>query len=108
MLGSGLQFENVRGEDRFYIPVKARKRYNNQHKQARRASNNDANESPKEHQNSSEKPSFERSLTPTSNLDRLLEFTTPSVPAQYFSKVDHFFMFICLALFWMLEKLSKM
>ncbi|KAM1340682.1 hypothetical protein ACFX2H_039041 [Malus domestica] len=86
MLGSGLQFGNVRGEDRFYIPVKARKRYNNQHKQSRRASKNDPNESPREHQNSSEKPSFERSVTPTSNLDRLLEFTTPSVPAQYFSK----------------------
>lgn len=111
MLGSGLQFGNVRGEDRFYIPVKARKRYNNQQKQARKAKN-DANEnpkelpkskvvvsekrSPKEPPNTLAKPSSESSVKPSSNLDRLLESTTPSVPAQYFSKVDHIFMFYLL------------
>ncbi|KAI5338410.1 hypothetical protein L3X38_017681 [Prunus dulcis] len=92
------------GEDRFYIPVKARKRYNNQQKQARKAKN-DANEnpkelpkskvvvsekrSPKEPPNTLANPSSESSLKPSSNLDRLLESTTPSVPAQYFSKGLH-------------------
>ncbi|KAI5323174.1 hypothetical protein L3X38_032246 [Prunus dulcis] len=71
------------GEDRFYIPVKARKRYNNQQKQARKAKN-DANEnpkelpkskvvvsekrSPKEPPNTLAKPSSESSLKPSSNV----------------------------------------
>ncbi|KAJ7970348.1 Protein of unknown function (DUF789) [Quillaja saponaria] len=99
MLGSGLQFGGVRGDDRFYIPVKARKN-RNQNKQVRRAKNEDG-ESPdssakgkiigSENRNSNGpsntflKPSSP-SVAPSTNIDRLLEFTTPLVPAQYFSK----------------------
>lgn len=97
MLGTGLQFGTVRGEDRFYIHVKARKSNQNQQKQARRAMKSDKSESPdsstktqvmdsSEDRNSTQ-PS-EPSITPSSNLERLLESTTPFVPAQYFSKVD--------------------
>lgn len=95
MLGTRLQFGNVRGEDRFYIPVKARKRYNQQQKQPRKAKNDvsdspkvavSENRSDKDTQNSLAKPSSDPPLSPSSNLDRFLESTTPSVPAQYFSK----------------------
>ncbi|KAF3438590.1 hypothetical protein FNV43_RR21353 [Rhamnella rubrinervis] len=98
MLGAGLQFGTVRGEERFYIPVKARKNYNQQ-KQARRTKN-DKNESPdtnskmvasenrnpKEASNSNKKQFLEPSITSAGNLDRFLESTTPLVPAQYLSK----------------------
>ncbi|KAJ0960176.1 hypothetical protein J5N97_002043 [Dioscorea zingiberensis] len=67
------------GEDRFDIAGKARKRYNQQQKQARKAKN-DANQSPKESkvvvseiketQNSIAKPCSDPTLTPRSNLDR--------------------------------------
>ncbi|EXC25170.1 hypothetical protein L484_013258 [Morus notabilis] len=99
MLGTGLQFGTVRGEDRFYIPVKARKnnnQNNNQQKQIRRLkSDNKNNESPDASTKSmasdcrnpiSEEPSSQPSITPSSNLERFLESTTPFVPAQYFSK----------------------
>nr|XP_024929219.1 uncharacterized protein LOC107418612 isoform X2 [Ziziphus jujuba var. spinosa] len=98
MLGTGLQFGTVRGEESIYIPVKARKNYNQQ-KQGRKPKsekneNPDTNSkmvasdnrSPKEASNSSKKQLLEPSITPTGNLDRLLESTTPLVPAQYFSK----------------------
>lgn len=98
MLGTRLQFGNVRGEDRFYIPVKARKRYNQQQQKQARKAKNDVSDSPKvavsenrsdkDTQNSLAKPSSDPSLSPSSNLDRFLESTTPSVPAQYFSKVE--------------------
>lgn len=100
MLGTGLQFGTVRGEESIYIPVKARKNYNQQ-KQGRKPKsekneNPDTNSkmvasdnrSPKEASNSSKKQLLEPSITPTGNLDRLLESTTPLVPAQYFSKVN--------------------
>lgn len=110
MLGTRLQFGNVRGEDRFYIPVKARKRYNQQQKQSRKAKNDvsdspkvavSGNRSDKDTQNSLAKPSSDPSLSPSSNLDRFLESTTPSVPAQYFSKVDLYALFTSLFV-WML------
>ncbi|KAK9266350.1 hypothetical protein L1049_003499 [Liquidambar formosana] len=102
MLGTGLQFGH--GEDRFYIPVKARKNQNRkqqQKRQSQRAQSN-GNESstlstkskvvnsdkrnPEESSNSMPKPSSEPSSTPYSNLDRFMEATTPLVPAQYFSE----------------------
>ncbi|KHN12474.1 uncharacterized protein LOC114421554 [Glycine soja] len=108
MLGTALQFSGVRGEDRFYIPVKARKNQN-QRKQSHRAKNNepenadlasknkvDVSENSNNNSNSksksdsnlnqSLKPTLSPSVEAVSNIDRFLEFTTPSVPAQYFSK----------------------
>lgn len=93
MLGSGLRFGALRGEDRFYVPVNARKNQNQQ-KQARRAKKGDETDSldssrkSKDPSNSLAKPSLEQSVKPVKNLDRFLESTTPLVPAQYFSKVD--------------------
>ncbi|KAG5015211.1 hypothetical protein JHK82_020898 [Glycine max] len=108
MLGTALQFSGVRGEDRFYIPVKARKNQN-QRKQSHRAKNNepenadlasknkvDVSENSNNNSNiksksdsnlnQSLKPTLSPSVEAVSNIDRFLEFTTPSVPAQYFSK----------------------
>lgn len=98
MLGAALQIGGVRGDDRFYIPVKARKNQN-QRKLAQRAKNgkNECDDStsktkvvPSESRNSNE-PSHSFTKTPSSqpacNIDRFLESTTPLVPAQYFSKV---------------------
>lgn len=93
MLGTGLRFGALRGEDRFYVPVKARKNQNQQ-KQARRANKGDETESvdssrkSKDPSNSLAKPSLEQSVKPVKNLDTFLESTTPLVLAQYFSKVD--------------------
>ncbi|PON38952.1 hypothetical protein PanWU01x14_308670 [Parasponia andersonii] len=92
MLGTGLQCGTVRGEDRFYIPVKARKNHNQQ-KQARRAKS-DKSGSPDSSTMSkvmdSDSKSFnepsEPSITPSNNLERFLESTVPFIPAQYFSK----------------------
>lgn len=100
MLGTRLQFGTVRGEERYCTPVKGRKNYNQQ-KQGRKPKC-DKNENPdtkskmvasesrnpKEASNSTEKQLLEPSITPTGNLDRFLESTTPLVPAQYFSKVN--------------------
>ncbi|KAK8692675.1 hypothetical protein V6N13_070282 [Hibiscus sabdariffa] len=111
MLGAGLQFGKVRGEDRCYIPVKARKNPNKkqQHKLkqdvvkeddeksnskssaslAKSKTNNNNNEkkvNPKKTLVSSTTPGSEESMVLRSNLERFLESTTPSVPAQYFSK----------------------
>ncbi|KAJ7975155.1 Protein of unknown function (DUF789) [Quillaja saponaria] len=99
MLGTGLQFGGVRGEDRFYMPVKARKNQNH-NKQVRRVKN-DETESPdssakskivtSENRNSNGpsntilKPSSPPVMH-SSNIDKLLEFTTPLVPARYISK----------------------
>ncbi|RYR64131.1 hypothetical protein Ahy_A03g010264 isoform E [Arachis hypogaea] len=102
MLGTALQFRGVRGEDRFYIPVKARKNQN-QRKQLHRPKNaaepETTDSAPKtklldsENNNSNDeslcslsKPSPCESVETASNIDRFLESTTPLVPAQYFSK----------------------
>ncbi|MBA0616655.1 hypothetical protein Godav_026157, partial [Gossypium davidsonii] len=115
MLGAGLQFGKVRGEDRFYIPVKARRNQNQKQQQKPKqeavkedneksnskssasltkskdlasGNNNNKNINPKKTLASSTIPSSEESRVSRSNLERFLESTTPSVPAQYFSKVD--------------------
>ncbi|KAK7359499.1 hypothetical protein VNO77_01459 [Canavalia gladiata] len=100
MLGTALQFGGVRGEDQFYIPVKARKSQN-QRKQAQRAKNADAgnadisskskldaseNNNPNQSLCSPTKPTLSPSVDSVSNIDRFLDSTTPLVPAQYFSK----------------------
>ncbi|KAG7023306.1 hypothetical protein SDJN02_14331 [Cucurbita argyrosperma subsp. argyrosperma] len=86
MLGTALQFGGIKGEDRFYIPVRARKSYNQQ-KPSRRPTKTDETETPSsEVVASTTTPS--KPLTPQSksNLERFLDATKPSVPAQYFSK----------------------
>ncbi|KAL0536491.1 hypothetical protein IC582_025440 [Cucumis melo] len=45
MLGTALQFGGIKGEDRFYIPVRARKNYNQQ-KPSRSPTKTDETESP--------------------------------------------------------------
>lgn len=103
MLGTGLQFGKVRGEDRFYIPVKARKNQNQLQKQASERSRNDAfgspdlsmkretsvsdNGKPKDAADLIDGPTHDPSAGSRSNLERFLESTTPSVPVQYLSKV---------------------
>ncbi|KAG4991973.1 hypothetical protein JHK87_025430 [Glycine soja] len=101
MLGTALQFGCVRGDDRFYIPVKARKNQN-QRKPVQRekgvgetertdsvskrelvaSENGNSNES----SYSLKKPSSCPSVEPASNIDRFLESTTPLVTAQYLAK----------------------
>ncbi|TKY44739.1 hypothetical protein E2542_SST31017 [Spatholobus suberectus] len=100
MLGTALQFGGVRGEDRFYIPVKAR-RNRNQRKPVQREKGGDTESGDSvsknqlvasENGNSNEssyllnKPSSCSSVEPASNIDRFLESTTPLVPAQYLAK----------------------
>ena len=88
MLGTALQFGGIKGEDRFYIPVRARKSYNQQ-KPSRRPTKTDETETPSSKVvASTTTPS--KPLTPQSksNLERFLDATKPSVPAQYFSKVN--------------------
>ncbi|CAK8578307.1 unnamed protein product [Lathyrus sativus] len=94
MLGTALQFGGVRGgggDDRVYIPVKARKNQN-QRKQAQKAKNGeeeiadsafDDNNNPKQCLDS---PSTVPSVESVSNIDRFLDSTKLLVPAQYFSK----------------------
>lgn len=116
MLGTASQFGQVRGEDRFYIPVKARRNQNHRQRQQQQKQEQQPNKtnksedkgnSPsskikvfgtdnrnntKENSSITSVPASEPPLLSHSNLDRFLESTTPSVPAQYLSKVD----FCCL------------
>lgn len=92
MLGTALQFGGIKGEDRFYIPVRARKNYNQQ-KPSRRPNKTDETESPSSDIKtkvvaSTTKPSKPLAPQPKSNLERFLDATRPSVPAQNFSKVN--------------------
>lgn len=107
MLGTALQFGGVRGDDRFYIPVKARKNQN-QRKQAQKDNSGEIKSEDSssktqlvdsENRNLNDDSSYSLnnkpscpSVEPASNIDMFLESTTPLVPAQYFSKVD----LICL------------
>lgn len=100
-MGTGVQFGRVRGDDRFYIPVKGRKNKHQLKQQSQRAQSDRTESSVsstksknataevrnlKEPSKSTPKASSEPSFSPYSNLDRFLEATRPSVPAQYFSK----------------------
>ncbi|XP_030455491.1 uncharacterized protein LOC115676669 [Syzygium oleosum] len=101
MLGTGLQFRRVRGEDRFYVPVKARKNQNQMQRQSAVRSKNDESESPdskrkpfaSENGDSTEAANAvdKSSVVSRSNLDRFLDSTTPSVEAHYLSKVYKYF-----------------
>ncbi|KAK4768154.1 hypothetical protein SAY87_003295 [Trapa incisa] len=95
MLRTRLQFGTVPSEDLFYTPVKATK---NQ-KQAPDRSRNDAVGSPDSNKKTDDgsengKPKEAADLNPQDpsavsrgNLERFVESTTPSVPAQYLSKI---------------------
>lgn len=95
MLPTNLQFSRVRGEDRFYVPVKARKNQNQKQQQPQQQKQKQA-EAAKIDENESiispesealKKAASAQSVVSVSNLDRFLKSTTPSVPAQCFSKV---------------------
>ncbi|KAJ4840301.1 hypothetical protein Tsubulata_049468 [Turnera subulata] len=109
MLGTGLQFGRVRSEDLVYIPVKSRKSQNQKPKQhqqqQKKAKDNDNLHSSSTNKDCSSpakgnddgkilapngavsaEATKPPSTTLASNLERFLESTTPSVPAQYFSK----------------------
>jgi len=121
MLGTALQFGGVRGgDDRFYIPVKARKNQN-QRKPVQREKGGESesadsisdreliaseNGNPNESSYLLSKPS---SVEPASNIDRFLESTTPLVPAQYLAKVDlilsimHLFLYAIMQLSYLMS-----
>lgn len=96
MLPTNLQFGRVRGDDRFYVPVKARKNQNQKQQQQQpqqrkqkqaEAAKIDENESIISPESEAlKKAASAQSVVSVSNLDRFLKSTTPSVPAQYFSK----------------------
>lgn len=94
MLPTNLQFSRVRGEDRFYVPVKARKNQNQKQQQPQQqeqkkaeAAKIDENESIISPESEALKKAASAQSVSVSNLDRFLKSTTPSVPAQCFSKV---------------------
>ncbi|KAK9996501.1 hypothetical protein SO802_021187 [Lithocarpus litseifolius] len=87
MLANGLRFGDARGENRFYIPVKARKNQNHQQKQGRKANSNTNKADDTDTKDPScNSPLQNPPLEPVTNLDRFLDSTKPLVPAQYFSK----------------------
>ncbi|KAI9120236.1 hypothetical protein K1719_008884 [Acacia pycnantha] len=111
MLGTGIQFERARGEDRFYEPLKARRSVHSLESDRSRKAHSDVtasrpshlvkeravdsvNREPENRVGSEEtkkpaavpstpKPALKR----LSNLQRFLLAITPSVPAQYPSKM---------------------
>lgn len=104
MLGAGMQFR--RGEDRFYKPMKARRNHQNQQLHRARSGGStttvaatakgktviseNRQQELRSGSDEASKPAASPALVPAkdfcSNLDRFLEATTPSVPAQYLSK----------------------
>jgi hypothetical protein len=101
MLGTALQFGGVRGDDRFYIPVKARKNQN-QRKQAQKTKNGEEEIVDSVSENNNNNQSLYSTTVPSvesvSNIDRFLDSTKLLVPAQYFSKVYLNSSFLCLVL----------
>ena len=111
MLGTGLQFGRGRGEDRFYNSAKARRAHQNQRAEQLRRAQSDV--TPSSSSSSAKENLFQREpenrvdrvglvetqkpfampalvpvVWPLSNLERFLQSITPSVPAQYPSKVS--------------------
>lgn len=107
MLPTNLQFGRVRGDDRFYVPVKARKNQNQKQQQQQpqqrkqkqaEAAKIDENESIISPESEAlKKAASAQSVVSVSNLDRFLKSTTPSVPAQYFSKVLFFLVILLIS-----------
>lgn len=107
MLGTGLEFRRVRGEDRFCNPAKARRASQNQQIDRLRRAQSDVTASQSKDKlavvahvnreskmgvgsNDHPKPGLvttsEPVVSPSSNLERFLESVMPSVPALYPSK----------------------
>ncbi|KAK8498486.1 hypothetical protein V6N13_100086 [Hibiscus sabdariffa] len=106
MLGTGLEFRRIRGEDRFYNPPKARRENRNQQSDLPWSDQADVSASQSKDKpvvsyvnRVSEKgigstdnpkpasiPSSEPIVSPLSNLERFLESVMPSVPALHLSK----------------------
>ncbi|XVE75231.1 hypothetical protein DITRI_Ditri12bG0079000 [Diplodiscus trichospermus] len=106
MLGTGLEFRRVRGEDRFYNPAKARRANHNQQTDQLRSAQSDITASQSKdkpvnaHVNresekgiaSADHPkpvliaASEPVVSHSSNLERFLDSILPSVPALYLSK----------------------
>ncbi|XVE84880.1 hypothetical protein DITRI_Ditri17bG0047500 [Diplodiscus trichospermus] len=106
MLGTGMEFRRVRGEDRFYYPAKARRaNHNHLSDQLRRAQSDvtatqskdkpvvaHANRESEKGHGLTEKPkpgfvpTSDPGLPPSSNLERFLDSVMPSVPALHLSK----------------------
>lgn len=127
MLGSRLQFNQSRSDDWIYIPAEAWRNYNQNQKdpQLQRTQSdivngglgrgNKCREKPvisriREPENRTEdainpavspaaSPAFEQVESSLSNVERFLEAITPSVHAQYLSKVVALIFFFCL---WMI------
>lgn len=102
MLGTGLQFG--RGEDRFYNSAKARSRAHQNHRAEHlRRAHSEVSPSQSPSSSSSSEPESRPTppkpiagppsavvSSPLSNLERFLQSITPSVPAQFPSKVYFF------------------
>ncbi|KAA3466533.1 DUF789 domain-containing protein [Gossypium australe] len=95
MLGTGLGFRRVRGEDRFYNQAKARRSYQKQQTDQLRTAQSDYTVSQSNVTRESEKglgstdppkPVLVPVVSPLSNLERFLHSVIPSVPALYLSK----------------------
>ncbi|PPR87231.1 hypothetical protein GOBAR_AA33460 [Gossypium barbadense] len=87
MLGTGLGFGRVRGEDRFYNPAKARRSYQKQQTdQLRRAQSDYTGLGSTDPPKPVLVPVSEPVVSPLSNLERFLDSVIPSVPALYLSK----------------------
>lgn len=99
MLGPGLQFRHSRGDDRFYNPVKARRINREQIRKAqsdlsgmlKEKSENWTRKGSDESRKPNAAPPEEPVVSISSNLERFLESITPSVPAQYLSKVCFYY-----------------
>lgn len=106
MFGTGLQLTRGRDEDRFYNSAKARRAQQNLLSEQLRRAKSDVTPSrlpekqsngvvrePENRAGSNDppkpvaEPAFEPVVRPLSNLERFLESITPTVPAQYQSKV---------------------
>lgn len=100
MLGAGLEFRRVRGEDRFYNPPKARRENQNQQNdqlwrdqanvsssQSKDKSESDKGIASTDHHKVVPIPASQPFVSPLSNMERFLESVMPSVPALYLSKV---------------------
>lgn len=93
MLGAGLQFNRSRnGEDRFYSAARARLSQDFLRRAQSDVTTSRSRCLPDEQPQEKSKPEVTASPTvsessPLCNLERFLESVTPSVPAQYLSKV---------------------
>lgn len=96
MLGAGLQFNRSRnGEDRFYSAARAHLNQDYLRRAQSDVTPSRARSRPDEPLPEKSKPEVPASLpvsepSPLCNLERFLESVTPSVPAQYLSKVFFF------------------